>query len=253
MSRYHGGGLLGSDGVELGVVVELEVDLCAGDGTALEVGDGHCGLGGGGVVADYVDFGIVGGDGHDFFRAFVAAEDFGVHQHAAAGGGVEPAKVQDGFGFTGTEEVPLTIRPGFYPGVVVVSMRPSGSVDLTRRNADGAEGGNEQGGLFATAAVGSADGGKGRAGASIGGGIDGFLMTPVVNLEDGVVEGKGTYAVFQFTIEDDACAVERFVVHRAGSTKWRKRISGMVFPQGISSAARREARMLSGGTAGSSR
>ena len=82
-----------------------------------------------GIVRNHVDFGVVGRGFHHLLRAVVITEDLGVHQHSAAGRGVEPPQVEHRFRLTGPEEMPPSVGPGLDPGVVVVGVRPAGNPD----------------------------------------------------------------------------------------------------------------------------
>ena len=133
----------------------------------MRIDDGDGGLRGGCVVARHVDFRIAGGCVHDFLRAVVLPEDFCVHQHTAVGRPVEPAQVEHGLRLARPHEVPFSVDPRFHPGVVVVGMCPARGIDLSRGDADGAEGGNGEGRLFPASAVGGLDGSQRRAGAGV--------------------------------------------------------------------------------------
>ena len=105
-------------GVEFSIIIHLE--LYSGIGYRLPFGICHQyrAFGCRGIVVDYIDFRIVRSFVHDFLLSGIASEYFGMHQHATAGRSIKPAQVQYRFRFAGAEEVPFTIYPGFYPGMV---------------------------------------------------------------------------------------------------------------------------------------
>jgi hypothetical protein len=131
-------GGLGGERVELGIVEDLELHGSAADGDAGGVKDPDGGLCGGGVMVGDINFGVDGCLLHDFFLPPVTAEDLSVHEHGTCGGSVEPSEVEHRLGFAGTEEDPLSVEPGFDPGMVVIGMCPSRGVDLACGDTDGA-------------------------------------------------------------------------------------------------------------------
>ena len=114
------------------------------------------------IAAGDVDFGEAGVALHHFFGSIVLAEDLGMHKHSARSRLIEPAEVEDGFRFAGTEEMPLAVSPCFDPGVIVVGVGPAWGIDLAGRYADAAQGCYEEGGFLAATSVGRTDGGEGR-------------------------------------------------------------------------------------------
>ena len=70
-------------GVQLGIVVHLELYHCTGTRFALRIDHGNGGAGGAGVVRRDVDFREAGVGGHDVLLPPVTAKDLGVHQHSA--------------------------------------------------------------------------------------------------------------------------------------------------------------------------
>ena len=121
--------------IELGVIVDHEPNPgpCGRSAVRTEHLDVH--LRRFGVVVYEVDFGVVGAFQHRLFRAFVTAEYLGVHEHGAGSWGVEPAQVEHRLGLAGPQEPPFAVRPGLYPGMVVVGMRPARGVHLAGRDA----------------------------------------------------------------------------------------------------------------------
>ena len=207
-----GVGGLDGDGEELTIIIYAVFHARALDSAALGVGDPDGERGGWGVVAYHVDFGVVGCAAHHLLWPVVAAKHLGVHQHAAAGWGIEPAQVEYRFGLAGTKEIPATVDPGFDPGMIVVGMCPSRSIDLARGDAHRAQGCHQERGLFATTAPGGAHRGKRRRRTCIGRLIVGLLMTPVVDFEHGVVEPAASNAWKKFALEHKTGGIEVLVV-----------------------------------------
>ena len=127
---------------------------------------------------------------HNLLRTIVFAKHFGVHEHSARSGCVEPSEVEYRFGFTSTEEVPFAIDPSFDPSVIVVGMRPTRSINLSCRDAYRTKCSNEESRFFATTSVGSFDRGERRLGASIRWGVGYIFVAPVVDFEHSIVERK---------------------------------------------------------------
>ena len=176
-----GVGRFACDSVEFGIVVELELHQCSFDRLPVRRCHSDCRCGGVGIVVYDIDFCIVVRRFHDFFRAVVVAEHFGVHQHAAAGRGVEPSQVEHRFRFASAQEMPFPVHPYFHPGMIVIRMCPSGCVHLAGRYAHGAECTHGEGGLFATASVGCTHGSQWCAGAHVRRCVGHLFMTPVVD------------------------------------------------------------------------
>ena len=133
-----GVGAGGLYGVELSVVVELELKVSVGNSIAFLVHHLDDGLLHGGVVACHVDFCVARSVAHHILRSVVATKHFGVHQHTARSRLVEPAQIENGLGLAGAEEIPFAVYPGLHPGVVVVGVSPARRVNLAGGNADGA-------------------------------------------------------------------------------------------------------------------
>ena len=128
--------LLGDQSIELGIVVQAEIDLCILQGSTIGINylNGN-GVSLGIVVGD-VYLGVALVATYYLLRPVVIAKNLGVHQHTARSGLVEPTHIQDGKRLAGTHEVPTTVHPCFYPSVVIVGMSPAWGIYLTGRNAN---------------------------------------------------------------------------------------------------------------------
>ena len=219
-------GCFARNGIKLGIIVELELHNRTRHRIPRGIGDSHRKRGAGGIIRDHVDFGIVGRGFHHLFRTVVIAEYLGVHQHSAAGRGVEPPEVQHRFRLAGPEEIPPPVGPGLDPGVVVVGMRPAGRVNLPGRDAHRPQGRDEQGRLLTAAAVGRAHRGQRRAGPRVRRLVVGLLVTPVIHFQNGVVHRQPSNTRFETVVKYPARIVEVLVVHPHGKHEMPKQVVG---------------------------
>ena len=211
-------------GIKLSIIVEFELHTSIGHRLALPVRYRNRGLGRRCIVTDYIDFRIIGSDGHHFFHSFITSENFGMHQHAAAGRSIEPTKVEYRFGFAGSKKIPFPVCPCFYPRMIVVGMRPPGCVDLTSRDTHRTQGGNQQGRFLATTPVCRAYRCQRRTGTGIGGSIDSLLVAPVVHLQNGIIEGQRLDTILQFFVKHYPCTVQMLIVDPHRKYKMTKQI-----------------------------
>ena len=137
-------------------------------------------------------------------------------QHRAGGGGVEPAQVQHGLRLAGAQEPPLSVGPGFHPGVVAFRMGPTRGINLTGRNPHAAEGGHAEGRFLAAAAQAVLDRGQGRVRTPVGRLVGHFLVAPVVHFQDGLLHRHPLHAGLQLVIEDQPRGIEILVVGPQG-------------------------------------
>ena len=105
------------------------------------------------IIVDEIDFRKSIRYKHFLLRSIIFAKHTGMHQHGTTGRTIEPSKVQHCFWFTSAHKPPLAISPCFYPRMVVVSMRPTGCINLSCGNTDSSQGRNGESGLLATSAV----------------------------------------------------------------------------------------------------
>ena len=110
--------------------------------------------------------------------------------------------------------------------MVVVGMGPARRIDLTGRNAHGAEGSHQEGGLLAATSPRCAHGSQRRTGTDVGGGIVDLLVAPVVHFEHGIVQVESLDTGQQFFLEHHARTVEVLVVDTDGQHKVTEHIVG---------------------------
>ena len=149
------------DRVELCVVVDFEFDLRARDRPAARVLDHDRRPARRDIPVDHVDFGEARRAPDDVLGAMVVAIHVRMQDHRARNGGVEPGHVQPRFGFACAHEPPPSVCPNLDPGVVVIGVGPSRSVDLPCRNARRPQRRNRQHGLLSTPPVAIAHGHRG--------------------------------------------------------------------------------------------
>ena len=162
----------------------------------------------------------------------ITAKGLAVHHQAAGGRHGEPAHVQFGVGFTGTEELPfaaLAVRighPDFDPGMVVVAVCPAGGVALAGRDAHRAEGGDGKGALLTAATEGGAQSGKGCRGTAVGGTVGHMLVAPMVHLEGGLLHGHALHTLFKLMEHILTGSVEVLVVDTVYQHKMAEDVFG---------------------------
>ena len=135
-----------------------------------------------------------------------------MHQHPAACRGIEPSKVQNRLRLACAKEIPAPVNPCLNPRMVVVGMRPTRSIDLTRRYAHGAESGDKKRRFLAATPVCCTDSGKRRACTCVRWLIVGLLVTPVVHLQYRVVHRQAFQPRHQLIVKHHTRAVEILVV-----------------------------------------
>lgn len=107
-----------------------------------------------------------------------------------------------------------------------------GGVDLTRGDADGAEGGDCESRLLAAASDGLTDSAQRAARAGVGGLVGGFLVTPVVDFKYGFLHRETSDTLFQLLVEHGAGEVEVFIVDADGEDEMAKFALGHRFAPG---------------------
>ena len=141
----------------------------------------HDSLSGRRIIINHIDFRIIRRFKHHFLRTVITPEDFRMHQHSPTGRSIEPSQIQNRLRLTGSEEIPMSIRPCFYPGMIIIRMRPTRRIHLTRRNTNRPESSYRKCRLFTTTPIRRLDGCQWRTGTRITRTIDYFLMTPVIH------------------------------------------------------------------------
>ena len=212
-------GLFGNQRIELGIVVQAEIDLCILQRSTLGIKylniNGIC-LG---IAAGDVNLGVAIVATHNFLGSVVIAKDLGVHEHTTGSGLVEPTHIQYGKGFAGSHEVPAPVYPSLYPSVVVIGMRPAWGIDLTGRNAYSSECRNGKRAFLAATTRSGAHGNKGRFGTAVGRSVCDKLVTPMVDLQNGIVHILVLYTVLQGFVENDSGRVQILVIDTQGEYK----------------------------------
>ena len=136
-----------------------------------------------------------------------------VHQHGTGSRRIEPGQIEHSLRLTGAQKVPLSVGPGLYPGMIVIGVSPAGRVDLSGRNAHGTQGSHRERAFLTTAPIGRPEGGKRSRGAAVGRLVGDMLMTPMVDLQNGIIHTHAADTVLQFLVKDHARTVEMLIVH----------------------------------------
>ena len=190
--------IFGYYGAELCIVVDFEVHLGTIYRIACCIYDFEIDAGRRTIVVDEVDLGIVGSAEHYLLRTIVIAERLGMHQHRTGCRSIKPSQVQYSFRLAGSQEIPGSICPSLYPGVVIIGMCPAWGINLACRNANSSQGSYRKGTLLTAAAVSRTDGRKRCRSTAIGWLIGYQLVAPVVYLEDSILHTHTLYALLQF-------------------------------------------------------
>ena len=142
----------------------------------------------------------------------VIAEHAGVNQHRAGRRTVEPSAVQPLLGLAGPHETPDAVDHRLNPGMVVVAMRPTRGVHLTRGDADGAQGAHQQRGFFPAAARAAVQRADRTDRADVGGGVGHMFGAPVIGLDRGAFHAKRRNPCVQLACDAAAAWFEALVV-----------------------------------------
>ena len=196
--------IFGYYGAELCIVVDFEVHLGTIYRIACCIYDFEIDAGRRTVVVDEVDLGIVGSAEHYLLRTIVVTERLSMHQHRTGCRSIKPSQVQYSFRLAGSQEIPGTICPSLYPGVVIIGMCPAWGINLACRNANSSQGSYRKGTLLTAAAVSRTDGRKRSRSTAIGWLIGYQLVAPVVHFEDGFLHSQSLYTLLQFLEEHHA-------------------------------------------------
>ena len=175
--------LLGSNSIELSIVVYLEFHLSTFYRLACSINNLYISTCKRSIIADDVDFSKVWILMHDFFRTIITAEYFGVHQHTTGCRSVEPTKIKHRFRFTSAQKVPFPVYPSFHPCMVVIGMCPTRSIHLTSRNTYCTESSDCESRLFTTTTISCLYRSQWRTSTWIRRSIYHLLMTPVVDFQ----------------------------------------------------------------------
>ncbi len=142
---------------------------------------------------------------------------------------VKPSHIENGCGFACSQVIPFSVGPRFHPSMIVVGMRPSGSVNLSGRNSHSAECSHSKRRFLAATAIRRAHRCQRRTCTGIGRPISHFFVTPMVYFENGVIHGKIANPFFQFPVKDHTRRVQILVVYPDGQHKMTKHLFGNVF------------------------
>jgi len=212
--------------IELGIVVDPERDLRTGDRHSRRGDNADVERSDLGVAVEYIDLAVTGRGGEHLLSSCIGSHHPGVDEHGAARRLLEPAHIEVRLRLAGAEKIPLPVGPEFHPGMIVVAVGPARSINLARRNADRAQGGDRENRLFAAAADGAAHRRQGSGGAHVRSTVGDVLVAPVVDLEGGLAHGQALHPLPEQTVQDDAGGIEVFVIYAQGENKVEEEIVG---------------------------
>ena len=191
------------DGQELGIVENFEGKSGSGCGSSVGLFQPDGNLFHISIAAKLVQHhGVALDSVHILIFRNDLVEPAGMYHHGTGGSVREPALVQDRFRFAGSGEVPFSVAPEFYPGVVVITVGPEGRVNLTGRDAGASQSADGESGFLSAAAVSTAVNVDRRDGTVIGRVIGGLLRAPVVDFYRCLCHGFSLDSVFQIFIEN---------------------------------------------------
>ena len=210
--------------IELRVIIDLELYVCALGGFPFLIRHRNNGFGGRRVIVDDIDFRMGACPLHDLLRSIIFTEHLRVHQHSAVSRPIEPCQIKNRLRLASAKEIPLTIHPCLYPCVVIVSMRPTRRVHLARRNANRTKRGDGEGRLLTTTSIGGLHRSQRRTGTCVRRCVDDLLVAPVVHLQHGVVKREILYPLFQLGVEHRTALVQVLVIHPHGQHEMAENI-----------------------------
>ena len=186
--QISGAGFKPGKTIPVGAGFPERIQLAIIDDLELHQGIGYAPAVGGDLYGKNPGAGVAAGTVDGFIEG-AACPAFGIHQHGPGSRGGEPAPVQHGFRLTGTQIVPASVDPHLHPGVIVITMGPTGAIALPGGNAHAAQCGYGQN-TFLTAASPCAPQHSQRAqGAVIGGGVGSVGIAPIVDGQGGLGHG----------------------------------------------------------------
>ena len=125
----------------------------------------------------------------------------------------KPALIKNLFRFAGTEKMPGPINKNLHPGVVIVTMRPPGYIDLTGRNPHAAKRGYGKYGFFSAAALSQTVHRHRRDGAVVTGAVASVFRAPVIYFKGGFHGRKPFDAGIKLRKEKGAAVLNGFGIY----------------------------------------
>ena len=120
-----------------------------------------------------------------------------VHKQGPAGCMGKPSLVQDFLRLARSQEIPFSVQPYLYPCMIIITVGPSGSINLSGRYAGTAERGYRKGGLLPAPSLSAPVNGHGRSGSHIRRLISGIFRTPVIYGEHSLPEAIAAASRFR--------------------------------------------------------
>ena len=138
------------------VIQYFKRNLCALSRSSLFILYGYCNL-----LCNSISLQFIQHSNHAVFADHFSVRNFcvkytGVNHHRSGRSIRKPSFIQDFFRLTGSEEIPFAVTPDFYPGVIVIAVRPLRCIYLAGRYAYTSQCIYSEYGLFTTSAISSA-------------------------------------------------------------------------------------------------
>ena len=150
----------------------------------------HCSFGSRRIIVYHIDLRVIRRFKHNLFRTGIATKHLCMHQHPATGRSIEPSEIQNRFGLASSEEIPLAIRPRFYPGMIIIRMCPTGSIYLPCRNPHRTQRSHSKCGFFSATPIRCLHRCQRRTGTCITRTIDHLFMAPMIYFQNSVLHGQ---------------------------------------------------------------
>ena len=173
----------------------------------------HCSFGSRRIIVYHIDLRVIRRFKHNLFRTGIATEHLCMHQHPATGRSIKPSEIQNRFRLASSEEIPLAIRPRFYPGMIIIRMRPTGSIYLPCRNPHRTQRSHSKCGFFSTTSIGCLHRCQRRTGTCITWTIDYLFMTPVIHFQNSILHGQMLHPILQFSIKHPTRVIQILIIH----------------------------------------
>ena len=129
--------------------------------------------------------------------AVIIAEASAVYQDCPSRRAGKPSPIQLLLRLTGAKEMPPAVNINLHPGMIIITVRPPGRIDLPGGNSHAAAGSRRKGGFLAAPSFSAAVHGHGGSGSAIRRLISCMLRAPVIDFPDCFLEGKPGNPVLQ--------------------------------------------------------
>ena len=199
--------------IELGVIIYLKINSGTGNRISTHIRHSHYCFCCRRIILCHIDFRIIRSFKHNFFRTVIATEYLCMHQHSPASRSIEPSQIQNRFRLASPNKIPLAICPCFHPGMIIIRMRPAGSIYLPCRNTYRTQCSHSKRGFFSTASIRRLHRCQRRTRTCIARTIHHLFVAPVIHFQNGIFHGKMLYPILQFSIKYPAGVIQILIIH----------------------------------------